>query len=117
MSQPTQDLRITGVRPLIPPAILIEELPIIEQTSTLVAGTRETISAIMERRDPRLVVVVGPCSIHDPAAAVEYASRLRPLADRYARRLTYVIGPDGKIEQAIDTKDPAGQAAELLKTH
>ena len=76
MNQPTHDLRITGVRPLIPPAILIEELPITEQMSTLVADTRTTVAAIVEQRDPRLVVVVGPCSIHDPAAAVEYASRL-----------------------------------------
>ncbi len=91
MSQPTQDLRITGVRPLIPPAILIEELPIIEQMSTLVANTRATIAAVVEQRDPRLVVVVGPCSIHDPAAAVEYAARLRVLADRYARELLVVM--------------------------
>jgi 3-deoxy-7-phosphoheptulonate synthase len=91
MSQPTQDLRITGVRPLIPPAILIEELPITESISTLVADTRATISAIVEQRDPRLVVVVGPCSIHDPAAAVEYASRLRGVADRYSAELVVVM--------------------------
>ena len=91
MNQPTHDLRITGVRPLIPPAILIEELPITEQVSKRVADTRTAVAAVVERRDPRLVVVVGPCSIHDPAAAVEYASRLRPLADRYARELVVVM--------------------------
>ena len=91
MNQPTHDLRITGVRPLIPPAILIEELPITEQVSKRVADTRTAVAAVVEQRDPRLVVVVGPCSIHDPAAAVEYASRLRPLADRYARELVVVM--------------------------
>ena len=87
MSQPTQDLRITGVRPLIPPAILIEELPITEQVSKLVADTRAAVAAVVEQRDPRLVVVVGPCSIHDPAAAVEYASRLRPLRGSLRARI------------------------------
>lgn len=86
-----QDIRITGVRPLIPPAILVEELPITEHASTLVADTRAAIGAIVEQQDPRLVVVVGPCSIHDPAAAVEYASRLKTLADRYARELLVVM--------------------------
>ena len=91
MTQPTQDLRITGVRPLIPPAILIEELPITDQVSSLVAATRAAIAAVVEQRDPRLVVVVGPCSIHDPAAAVDYAAQLQTLAERYARELIVVL--------------------------
>ena len=91
MTQPTQDLRITGVRPLIPPAILIEELPVTEPVSALVTSTRASIAAVVEQRDPRLVVVVGPCSIHDPDAAADYAARLKVLADRYARELLVVM--------------------------
>ena len=91
MKESTQDVRITGVRPLIPPAILIEELPITEQVTTLVANTRATIAAAVDQRDPRLVVVVGPCSIHDPEAAVDYAARLKVLADRYNRELVVVM--------------------------
>ena len=91
MLQPTQDLRITGVRPLIPPAILIEDIPITEQASALVSSTRQAISEALDGRDPRLVVVVGPCSIHDPAAALDYAGRLKRLADRYAGQLIVLL--------------------------
>lgn len=91
MTQPMQDLRITGVRPLIPPAILIEDLPITEPVAALVAATRSSIAAVVEQRDPRLVVVVGPCSIHDPAAAVDYAGQLKDLAQRYSRELVVVL--------------------------
>jgi 3-deoxy-7-phosphoheptulonate synthase len=65
MFQRTDDLRITQVRPLIPPAILMEEIPITERASNVVASTREAIAAVLDRRDPRLVAIVGPCSIHD----------------------------------------------------
>ena len=91
MLQPTQDLRITGVRPLIPPAILIEDIPITEHASALVSNTRQAISEALDGRDPRLVVVVGPCSIHDPAAALDYAGRLKRLADRYADQLIVLL--------------------------
>ena len=91
MLPPTGDLRITGVRPLIAPAILVEELPVSETASRLVAGTRAAITDVLEGRDDRLVVVVGPCSIHDPAAALEYATRLKPIADRLADALVVVL--------------------------
>ena len=71
MFQRTDDLRITQVRPLIPPAILLEEIPISDRASNVVANTRRAIADVLEGRDPRLVVVVGPCSIHDPGAARE----------------------------------------------
>ena len=73
MFQPTDDLRIRNVRPLIPPAILLEEIPISERASNVVSDARAAIAAVIEGRDPRLVVVVGPCSIHDTRAALEYA--------------------------------------------
>jgi 3-deoxy-7-phosphoheptulonate synthase len=91
MARPTQDLRITGVRPLIPPAILIEELPIGESASELVADTRLAIGQVMRGADPRLVVIVGPCSIHDTAAARDYAEKLKALADRYRESLVVVL--------------------------
>ena len=91
MIQPTDDLRIRDVRPLIPPAILLEEIPISERASIVVSDTRAAITAVIEGRDPRLVVVVGPCSIHDTKAALEYAQRLKPMADRLADSLIIVM--------------------------
>ena len=72
----TDDLRIRELRPLLPPAILIEELPLGEESAHVVAQGRRDIQAILRGEDDRLVVVVGPCSIHDPEAALEYADRL-----------------------------------------
>ena len=91
MQRPTQDLRITSVRPLISPAILIDEIPISESASNLVADTRQAIAQVIHGLDPRLVVVVGPCSIHDPDAALEYAEKLKVLADRYRGELVIVL--------------------------
>jgi 3-deoxy-7-phosphoheptulonate synthase len=87
----TDDLRIAGLRPLIPPAILMEELPIGEKSSATVAKGREQIQAILRGDDDRLLVVVGPCSVHDPVAALDYARRLREVADRSARDLLIVM--------------------------
>ena len=81
------DLRITQVRPLLPPAILLEEIPITERASELVSATRQAIAAVLTGQDPRLVIVVGPCSIHDTRAAVDYAEKLLPLRERYADQL------------------------------
>ncbi len=91
MSRPIQDLRITGVRPLISPAILIEEIPISDAASDLVAGTRQAIAQAIDGTDPRLVVIVGPCSIHDPGAALDYAGQLKLLADRHHDELIVVL--------------------------
>lgn len=81
MFRRTDDLRIRDVRPLIPPAILLEEIPISERASTVVADARTAIGRMLEADDDRLVVVAGPCSIHDPAAALDYAGRLRRIAE------------------------------------
>ena len=91
MFQPTDDLRIRNVRPLIPPAILLEEIPISERASNVVADARAAITAVIEGTDRRLVVVVGPCSIHDTKAALEYAERLKPIAARLADSLIVVM--------------------------
>ena len=87
----TDDLRIQGIRPLIPPAILMEEIPLGEKSSELVARGREQIQAILQGGDDRLLLVVGPCSIHDPEAALEYAERLAKVRRDFERDLCVVM--------------------------
>jgi len=85
------DTRIAQMKPLITPAILLEELPMTDAMIESVANDRAEIADIMHGRDSRLVVVVGPCSIHDPDAAKEYASRLKPLIEKYSDTLKIVM--------------------------
>jgi 3-deoxy-7-phosphoheptulonate synthase len=80
MFRRTDDLRIQDVRPLIAPAILHEEIPLSERVSNIVADARAAIATILAGRDDRLVVVAGPCSIHDPESALDYAARLKRIA-------------------------------------
>src|SRR5215467_9076893 len=77
----TDDLRIVKTRPLLSPAILAEEIPLSDIASTRVYESRRTIEAILDGKDARLLVVVGPCSVHDTRAALEYANKLKPIAD------------------------------------
>ncbi|WP_349742564.1 3-deoxy-7-phosphoheptulonate synthase [Roseateles cavernae] len=88
----TDDQRIRDVTPLPPPEHLIRFFPIsgtpMEQ---LISGTRANIRKIMQRKDDRLLVIIGPCSIHDPAAAVEYARRLLTQREKYADTLEIVM--------------------------
>ncbi|MCC6642512.1 MAG: 3-deoxy-7-phosphoheptulonate synthase [Deltaproteobacteria bacterium] len=87
----TDDLRIENLKPLIPPAILMEELPLDDEGSATVARSREQVADVLTGRDDRLLVVVGPCSIHDPAAGLEYAERLRKIADAHRADLFVVM--------------------------
>jgi 3-deoxy-7-phosphoheptulonate synthase len=87
----TDDLRIVKTRPLLAPAILAEEIPLTESASKTVSETRRAIEAILDGKDERLFVVVGPCSIHDTKAALEYARRLKPIADAIAGALLIVM--------------------------
>jgi 3-deoxy-7-phosphoheptulonate synthase len=87
----TRDLRVEGYRPLIPPAILLDELPLSETGSRTVASAREELVRILDREDDRLIVVVGPCSVHDVEAAMEYARRLATLAEDLAGDLRIVM--------------------------
>jgi 3-deoxy-7-phosphoheptulonate synthase len=87
----TDDVRIKGLRPLIPPVILLEELPIGPDEAAFVRAQRRAIGQIVAGNDRRLLVVVGPCSIHDPEAALEYAGRLRGVAERLAEDLLIVM--------------------------
>ena len=73
------------------PAILMEELPINEQVSNLVAETRGSAGAIIRGEDDRLLVIAGPCSIHDPEAALDYARRLAGAAERLRDDLLVIM--------------------------
>jgi 3-deoxy-7-phosphoheptulonate synthase len=88
----TDDQRIKDVTPLPPPEHLIRFFPIagtpVEQ---LIGSTREAIRRIMKGQDDRLLVIMGPCSIHDPVAAVDYARRLKAERDRFAGTLEIVM--------------------------
>jgi 3-deoxy-7-phosphoheptulonate synthase len=88
----TDDERIADVTPLPPPEHLIRFFPIRgTSVETLVAGTRAHIRDIMARKDDRLLVIIGPCSIHDPVAAIDYARKLKPLRDKFAGTLEIVM--------------------------
>lgn len=76
----TDDVRIQDIEPLISPAILIKDYPATTEIAKMVATTRKNAENIISGHDDRLLVVVGPCSIHDPQAAVDYASRLNRAA-------------------------------------
>lgn len=80
MHRVTDDLRIQDRRPLLPPAILMEELPLPESGAEVITNARREIDHILRKDDRRLLVVVGPCSIHDPDAGLDYARRLAELA-------------------------------------
>jgi 3-deoxy-7-phosphoheptulonate synthase len=89
--QNTGNLRIDSLRPLLSPAILLEELPLSPASIATVAEARREVARILHGKDDRLLVVVGPCSIHDPAAALAYADGLRALADRLRDALCIVM--------------------------
>jgi len=87
----TDDLRIREVKTLMPPAVLLDELPITEPVSTLIARSRREVSDILAGRDDRILVVVGPCSIHDPEAGLAYAERLAGLTAEVRDELMLVM--------------------------
>jgi 3-deoxy-7-phosphoheptulonate synthase len=81
----THDLRVTGFQPLVSPAALRDELPLGSTRAALVEDGRRAVNAVLTGEDDRLLLVVGPCSVHDAAAARDYAHRLAaavaPLSD------------------------------------
>jgi 3-deoxy-7-phosphoheptulonate synthase len=91
MRQRTADLRIRAFKPLPAPAAIAADLPLSDDGAATVARSRAQLEAVLTGADDRLLVVVGPCSIHDPAAALEYARRLRDLAPLYAAELVLVM--------------------------
>ncbi|HEY4988881.1 MAG TPA: 3-deoxy-7-phosphoheptulonate synthase [Opitutaceae bacterium] len=87
MQQPTSDLRIRATRPLPAPAALEGEFPLDDAGAARIARARREIASVIAGRDDRLLVVTGPCSIHDPSAALEYAQLLARAAALHAGEL------------------------------
>lgn len=91
MKYQTDDVRITGMQEVAPPDDLIAEIPIDDVLSGQIFSSRRQINEVISGEDPRLLVVVGPCSIHDPKAAIEYAQRLAPLAAELSDDLLIIM--------------------------
>jgi len=87
----TSNLRIRSLEPLVPPARLCALLPLDAAALDTVVAGRRAVEGVLAGSDPRLMAVVGPCSIHDPDAARDYAARLRRLVDRVADRLLVIM--------------------------
>lgn len=85
------NVNIESQQTLITPAALKAELPVSEKAAQTVAQGREAVRNILDRKDPRLMVVIGPCSIHDPKAAIDYAHRLKALSDEVSDTLLVVM--------------------------
>src|SRR6201994_2156482 len=91
MFHPTDDLRIRSTKVVLPPVFLEEELPLTERASSTVFQARNQIVQILKGNDPRLIVVVGPCSIHDTKAAREYAGLLKSAIAEFSSDLRIVM--------------------------
>jgi 3-deoxy-7-phosphoheptulonate synthase len=87
----THNVHVREIRPLIPPRALLAELPISDRAAELVVRSRDEVNAILDGKDARLLAVVGPCSIHDERAALEYAERLAALAERVRDRMLVIM--------------------------
>jgi 3-deoxy-7-phosphoheptulonate synthase len=87
----TNDLNVAAMRKLISPRALKDLFPLTDAQASTVAASRTAVSAIMDGSDKRVLGIVGPCSIHDPASALDYARRLKPLADELSDRLYLVM--------------------------
>ncbi|MEM6592143.1 MAG: 3-deoxy-7-phosphoheptulonate synthase, partial [Cyanobacteria bacterium P01_C01_bin.73] len=87
----TQDLHIVETRPLVSPALLHHEMPTTDAAATLVAETRDRIRNILYNEDQRLLVIVGPCSVHDVEAAYAYGEKLVKLRSELSDRLEVIM--------------------------
>ncbi|MCA9114077.1 MAG: 3-deoxy-7-phosphoheptulonate synthase [Planctomycetaceae bacterium] len=90
-TKPVQDVNIVSTTPLVAPAALKAEQPVSPAALETVVESREVVKRILSGEDRRLMVIVGPCSIHDPEAGLEYAGKLRDLAERVKDRLFLVM--------------------------
>ena len=87
----TDDIRVKSTQELAPPMHLIHEYPCSDAAGATVHAAREAANRIMRQEDDRLLVIVGPCSIHDPEAAVDYARRLKSLKDQLSADLEIIM--------------------------
>ncbi|WP_416224130.1 3-deoxy-7-phosphoheptulonate synthase AroG [Thiohalophilus sp.] len=91
MKYKTDDLRITALKEVIPPVQLHGDCPMTDAASKLIFETRTAIHNILRGRDDRILVIIGPCSVHDPEAAVEYAGRLKAMREELGEDLLIVM--------------------------
>jgi 3-deoxy-7-phosphoheptulonate synthase len=89
--KPTDDLRVKGYRQLLEPSTLKQKLAISRKASNTVLSGRKAIEEILSRKDKRLLVIAGPCSIHDEAAAYEYADKLRKIREEVGEALFVIM--------------------------
>ena len=87
----TDDVRIESIREVYSPHKLLEQIPVSQKTSELIFNCRNSIHEILNGIDDRLVVIMGPCSIHDPKAAIEYSNRLLELCYKYEKNLEIIM--------------------------
>ncbi len=87
----TDDVKITKIKELLPPVAVLERFPATETASSTTFNARKAIHNILNDKDDRLLVIVGPCSIHDPEAALEYGKKLKVLRDELGDRLEVVM--------------------------
>lgn len=85
------DVRVVRAKPLLPPAVLLEEIPLSDAAMKTVQKGRLECQNVIAGTDDRLIIVVGPCSIHDPKAAIEYCTKLQPAVKKYAKDLVIVM--------------------------
>lgn len=86
-----EDFRIKGYDPLTPPDLLQHEFPISEKGAKNIVTAREATCDILNGKDDRLVIVIGPCSIHDPKAAYEYCDKLKKISDKLSKDLLIIM--------------------------
>jgi len=91
MNSTTDDLRISGTEELIAPSALIADIPVSEKAASTVTAARDSVQRILDGDDDRLAVVVGPCSIHDPEAAIEYAQGLAKVTADFSNELCLIM--------------------------
>jgi 3-deoxy-7-phosphoheptulonate synthase len=87
----TDDLRIKAIKEVAPPTEVHAQSPITDEAAQLVFDTRSAIHRILQQEDDRILVVIGPCSVHDPKAAVEYAARLKAVSEQLKDDLLIVM--------------------------
>ncbi len=125
-----ENLNVLSQHTLLPPTQLHDDIPVSAQATRTVSEARRTLAAILSGRDQRLFVVVGPCSIHDPAAAMEYARKLKALADELKEQLFIVMRVyfekprttvgwkglinDPHLDESFDINEGLRQARKLL---
>ncbi|MCK5881951.1 MAG: 3-deoxy-7-phosphoheptulonate synthase, partial [Sinobacterium sp.] len=91
MLHDTDDLHIKKIKELLPPVALLERFPMNGLAASTVFDSRKAIHNILHGDDHRILVIVGPCSIHDTDAAIDYAKRLQPLREKYKNQLEIVM--------------------------